>query len=225
MEKIIIACSKSWFLRNTNLLDSDKYDIHLISKKEQFTLTNIEQINPRYIFFPHWSWKINYEIYSKYECIVFHTAPLPYGRGGSPIQNLILNGFKESPVCALKVTESIDAGDIYVKKDISLEGDLDTIFNRISKQVEIMISHIIETNPIPKPQEGKIHHFKRLSIDDNEIKHDMTINQIYNCIRMVDSKDFAKAYIIFGDYKIEFTNANFKDNKLIADIKFLKMSD
>ena len=49
--------------------------------------------------------------------IVFHTAPLPYGRGGSPIQNLIVRGhISPAPVCALKMVSGLDEGPIYDKQ-------------------------------------------------------------------------------------------------------------
>lgn len=40
---------------------------------------------------------------------------LPYGRGGSPVQNLILNGHKKTIISALNVTKDLDAGDVYLK--------------------------------------------------------------------------------------------------------------
>ena len=49
---------------------------------------------PKYIFFPHWSKKVDTKIVNNYECVCFHETDLPYGRGGSPIQNLILRNQK-----------------------------------------------------------------------------------------------------------------------------------
>ena len=39
-----------------------------------------------------------------------------YVRGGTPIQNMILRGFKKTKICALKMSEKIDQGPIYLKK-------------------------------------------------------------------------------------------------------------
>ena len=39
---------------------------------------------------------------------------------------------KKSTVCALKMTENIDAGPIFLKRKISLKGNLEEIFDRIS---------------------------------------------------------------------------------------------
>jgi len=54
----------------------------------------LEIITPRYIFFPHWSWIVSDEIIEEYECICFHMTDLPFGRGGSPLQNLIIQGYE-----------------------------------------------------------------------------------------------------------------------------------
>ena len=62
---------------------------YFIRKKSDLNMKNLKKINPKYIFFPHWSHKVPQIILDNFECVCFHTAPLPYGRGGSPIQNLI----------------------------------------------------------------------------------------------------------------------------------------
>ena len=89
--RLVIACTQQWFhldekiaLENTLLS---------INNKSELTQENLEQFNPDFIFFPHWHWLVPPEIFENHECVVFHTAPLPYGRGGSPIQNLILENF------------------------------------------------------------------------------------------------------------------------------------
>ena len=44
---------------------------------------------------------------------------LPYGRGGSPLQNLILKGKKTTKITAFKMIDKIDAGPIYLKKIVT----------------------------------------------------------------------------------------------------------
>ncbi|MFW6030249.1 MAG: methionyl-tRNA formyltransferase, partial [Halanaerobiales bacterium] len=69
---IIIATIKSWNIKNTDefIEKNLEYNIKLITDKENLNLKNIEDFNPDYIFFPHWSWIIPEEIYSNYNCIV-----------------------------------------------------------------------------------------------------------------------------------------------------------
>ena len=61
----------------------------------------LEKINPDWIFFPHWSWIIPKSIYEKYTCVIFHMTDVPYGRGGSPLQNLIIKGHKSTLLSAI----------------------------------------------------------------------------------------------------------------------------
>ena len=87
---IIIACSKNWFLREKKIKKFlELKNVYIIKNKRDLNLKKLARIKPKYIFFPHWSYKVKDKIINKYNCICFHTAPLPFGRGGSPIQNLI----------------------------------------------------------------------------------------------------------------------------------------
>ena len=112
--------------------------IQIISKKNDLNL----KIN--LIFFPHWSYLVDKKITNKFKCICFHSAPLPYGRGGSPIQNLIVRDFKQTPVCAIEMTEKIDAGGIYLKQNLSLKGDLNDILNSMSVKILRMMKIILK---------------------------------------------------------------------------------
>ena len=94
----------------------------LIQSKSDFIIENLRINNPKKIFIPHWSYIIPESIYSSYDCVVFHMTDLRYGRGGSPLQNLILKGHKTSKLSAIKVEKGIDSGGIYMKTEITLNG-------------------------------------------------------------------------------------------------------
>lgn len=219
MINYVVASSKTWFGDHPKSLAYTSLNIVEISTKKQLNLDFLEKINPRYIFFPHWNWKVDSEIYNRYECVAFHTAPLPYGRGGSPIQNLILRGMKSSPVCALRMTEILDGGPIYDYIEVSLDGTISEIFSRIAACVEEIIVRICQNNIKPKEQIGNITLFKRLTYKDNELKSQYSLSELFDRIRMVDGLDYPRAYIKFGDYKLELTEAQLNDNKLFAKIQ------
>ena len=107
MNKYVVVSSKDWFRRHEKSSQFKKLKVIEILNKKKLNISNLKKINPRYIFFIHWNEKVTKEIYENFECIVFHTSPLPFGRGGSPIQNLIIRGIKKSPVCAIKMTKVI----------------------------------------------------------------------------------------------------------------------
>src|SRR5690606_11027565 len=144
-KKFLILSSKAWN-ENTLVFLRNKLPLHewvSINKKEDFTLEKLNHISPNKIFIPHWSYLIHEEIFSNFECVVFHMTDLPFGRGGSPLQNLISRGYKETKISALKVTKELDAGDIYLKKSLSLLGSAEEIFIRANNQIEKMIYEIV----------------------------------------------------------------------------------
>ena len=74
---------------------------------------------------------------------------LPYGRGGSPSQNLIKRKHRATKITAILCDNGLDTGDIYLKEDLSLEGSAEEIFLRADKIIEHMIEEIVRTEPVP----------------------------------------------------------------------------
>ena len=221
-----IACSKKWFLKNIN---NNKYifkNFLIIDKKKDLNYRNLKKNKIKKIFFPHWNFIISNKIINNFECIGFHLSPLPYGRGGSPIQNLILENFKKAPLCSFQITNKLDAGPIFFKNNISLHGSLEEIFNRMVPKIDNQIRKIISNKyNISKPQCGPTKYFKRLDYSKNEIKSENSINKIYDAIRMVDSDDYKKAFIKQNNIIFEFFNANKKNNSIIAKVQIKKIND
>ena len=219
MINYVVASSKDWFQEHPKTRQYSSLNIVEIKTKNELNLELLEKINPRYIFFPHWNWKVDSEIFERYECVVFHTAPLPFGRGGSPIQNLILRNIEKTPVCALRMTEMLDGGPIYDSIEVTLDGTITEIFSKIAVCVEKLIIKICQENIEPIDQSGTVVSFNRLTYADNELKSEYSIKELYDRIRMVDGLDYQRAYLNFGKNKIEFTEAHLDKNCLIAKIK------
>ena len=223
MDKILFVSSKKWFFLNKNIKKLiKKKNIYKITDKKKLNLKNISKINPTKIFFPHWSYRVPDKILKKFECICFHTAPLPYGRGGSPIQNLIIRKFKKAPVCAIKMTNKIDSGPIYSKKNISLNGSLNEIFERISNAILFMITKIIKNKIIPKHQSGKPLYFKRINEQESIINQFEKLDSVYDKIRMLDSDEYPNAYYKFGNTIIKLQGAKTKKNYILCNAKIFK---
>jgi len=223
MDKILFVSSKKWFFLNKDIKKLiKKKNIYKITDKKKLNLKNISKINPTKIFFPHWSYRVPDKILKKFECICFHTAPLPYGRGGSPIQNLIIRKFKKAPVCAIKMTNKIDSGPIYSKKNISLNGSLNEIFERISNAILFMITKIIKNKIIPKHQSGKPLYFKRINEQESIINQFEKLDSVYDKIRMLDSDEYPNAYYKFGNTIIKLQGAKTKKNYILCNAKIFK---
>ncbi len=152
---------------------------------------------------------------------------LPFGRGGSPLQNLIVRGIENTKISAISVTREIDAGDIYFKKDLNLNGNADEIFVRASKIIfNNMIPEIITNNMNPSKQDGEIVFFERRKPEQSEVSSAVeNINSFYDMIRMLDGEGYPKAYIKYGKYKLEFSRAKFNGQEIVADVTIAEEQD
>lgn len=216
---------------NSNMILNDlqdklilKYDGIAVKNKKDLNLDHIVKVNPKYIFFMHWSWIIPEEIFSKYICIVFHMTDLPYGRGGSPLQNLIINGHKETKLSALKVEKGLDTGEIYLKKDLSLLGKASEIFLRAGEVIGEMIDEIINTQIFPKPQIGTAVVFSRRTPEQSLISDEINnIEKLYDFIRMLDAENYPNAFLENATFKLKFTEAEIiNENELKAHVRIIK---
>ncbi|OCL83438.1 methionyl-tRNA formyltransferase [Arcobacter porcinus] len=221
MNNILIVTIKDWNIKNYFKLKENlykEYNFHIIDNKEELTLDNIRKINPKYIFFPHWSWIIPEEIYLNYECILFHMTDLPYGRGGSPLQNLIINKVYNTKISAIKVSKELDEGDVYLKEDFDIsKGSANEIYINASKLIfKKLIPNILRQNPTPVRQEGDVVNFKRRTPEQSNIKmlNNVSIANLYDFIRMLDAPSYPKAYLELDNLKMELFEVIIKDGKL-----------
>lgn len=224
MSNYIILSQKSWnksLFEDLSLKTDDNWV--LISSKDDFNNDNLKKINPDKIFIPHWSYIIPELIFNSYECIVFHMTDLPYGRGGSPLQNLILLGHKNTKISALQVESGIDTGDIYLKKDLSLNGTAQDIYERANEVISDMIVEIVKTKPVPIKQEGKPTLFKRrkpLMSNMNDVE---SLDEVYDFIRMLDADGYPPAFLETSNCKFEFRKVSKQnDNTLEAYVRIIK---
>ena len=216
----IVATIKNWHINEYKKYSKEiKVDWHLITNKSDLTVKNIQSIEPKYIFFPHWSWIVPKEITDNYNCICFHMTNLPHGRGGSPLQNLIIRGHKKTKITAFKMTQELDAGDIYLKHPLNLSGSAQDIFIRSSRIIADMIKIIVEQNLTPKPQSGKIVEFSRRTPEQSIIPDNTSLEEIYNHIRMLDAPKYPKAYIKYKNINLIFDNAHINGGKLSANVE------
>ena len=222
MRSFLLANSKSWFSLKDLPATCLEHNWVEITQPAELTPEFVAEVNPEFIFFPHWNARIPSEVLERWECVVFHTAPLPFGRGGSPIQNLIERGFSSSPVHALKAVEEMDAGPILTTRQVDLSGSLREIFSRLGVLVGDMIAELLESQGVAKEQEGSVFKFQRRLASASLISGNETASEIYDKIRMVDYEDYPKAHILFGDYKLVFTDAEIDGETLSATVFFKK---
>lgn len=219
METYIVLGAKKW---NRRIFDEKISNFIgkwvFIDHKDDFTLAKIAQHNPRYIFFLHWSWLVPEDIFESFECVCFHMADVPYGRGGSPLQNLSIRGHHKTKLTALRMVKELDAGPVYFKEDLSLEGNAEEIYIRATYLSAQMIQRIIEEHPQPLPQEGEAVIFKRRKPNESEIPQLSSMQALYDFIRMLDAEDYPHAFLEHAGFRYEFRRAALYDGRTKADV-------
>lgn len=217
----LLVSSREWHVKAFNEIKNTlPGEWHVITNKDKLSFEFLEKLNPKYIFFPHWSYFVSNKITNKFECICFHETNLPYGRGGSPIQNLIIENHENTKITALKMTEKLDAGPIYLQEDFSLLGLAEEIYIRSTKVIFGMIKKIITENPTPYEQKGDSVYFKRRSPESSLIKEDIqSIDKLFNFIRMLDAEGYPKAKIESNNFIFEFSRPALRINGIEASVK------
>ena len=214
----IYASNRSWAI---NAFLEDRADLKgnwLIVTNTKDLLRALSVMQPRYIFFPHWSQLVPAEITEMYECVCFHMTDVPFGRGGSPLQNLIKRGFKVTKLTALKMEKQLDTGPVYKKDEFNLDGSAEQIFIRMAKLAIKQIKYIIEKNPTPVAQsKEKKEYFKRRDRADSEIKEEQSIEELFDHIRMLDAPGYPKAFLNKNSFIFEFSKASVNEECEVLD--------
>jgi len=206
MTKIILCGYRAWakkvfesIQRNLNItiLDIITSQEEYIQKEANFN----EEID--IIFFIGWSWIIPVKTTEKFLCLGIHPSNLPNYRGGSPLQHQIINGLTRTKVTLMTLSSSkIDAGDIWLQEDLSLEGNnMEEIFKNLSSSSITMLNKFFDVFPNMKPQQQDIltgTYFKRRTPTQSKITKDQLINMslkdLHNLIRAL-TDPYPNAYI------------------------------
>lgn len=222
MDKYVVCAYRPW---NIKLFEEKisklHYEFILMSDKKDLTVEALEKINPKIVFFLDWSWVIKEDILTKFRCVNFHTADLPKFRGGSPIQNQIARGVKNSKLSAFVMDKGIDTGDLLLKEDLSLRGHLSEIFERICETSYNMIVRIIKEDPEPKRQVGESSYYPRRKKKNSELYEEdfnKPLEYLNDFMRMLEDP-YPNAFIKLGNKKILFKSSEERDGKIYAEIE------
>lgn len=222
----IVIGSKPWNERIYNETIS-KYPgtWHYFNSLEPLTEQFLSETKPRYIFFLHWSLLVPPQLYKNYECVCFHMTDVPFGRGGSPLQNLIALGLHTTKVSALRMNEYLDDGNVYYKKELSLKGNAEEIYIRATEVSAAIIRDMIYNEPHPVPQCGEKVIFKRRTPEQSELKQIKNLHHIYDYIRMLDAESYPHAFLVYEGFRFEFTRASLYEGKIISDVVITKVEE
>lgn len=217
---IIIVSNKAWHRKYVDEVSvRTNAPVVYIDQKEKVTYEYLKQFEPRYIFFPHWSYIIPSEVFENFQCVIFHMTDLPFGRGGSPLQNLIERGIYETKLSAIRCAKELDGGDVYMKVPLSLWGTAEEIYLRAAELTKELMVLIAKENIMPVPQVGEPVVFKRRNPEQGNISNLTSLEKVFDYIRMLDADGYPHAFAEIGKLRFEFERASLKDGFINADVK------
>ena len=217
--RFIVASCKVWHQAGFDRIREElPADWAWVSDPDQ--LTNAVTLRkPRYIFFLHWNWWVPEELWRDIECVCFHMADVPYGRGGSPLQNLIVAGNKETKLTALRMVAEMDAGPVYTKRSLALEGRAEQVYKHAGSISFEVIRWMVVNQPEPVPQQGEPVLFKRRTPEQSRLPSEGTLEALYDHIRMLDAPTYPLAFLDYGDFRLELSYAEPHQDRLEARVR------
>lgn len=219
----ILACRTDWFWDEWQAPDWGEW--HPVRNPEDLAVEVVHKLDPDWIFFPHWSDFVPTEVTSKYRCVCFHAAPVPYGRGGSPVQNMIVRGHDSTKLTALRMTDTLDAGPVFMQRKVSLLGGGDEIFMRISREIVSMIHELAMEGSDPVPQTGEPTVFRRRNPEESLIPTDKSTLQLFDHIRMLDAEGYPPAFVEIDNFRFEFSRPALRRDGIQADVKICRITE
>ncbi len=200
-------------------------NVNWIRVKDRKSLLRELDVNPDWVFFFHWSHIVSEDVWHNFRCVTFHTSNLPQDRGGSPIQNQIIKGIKNSRVNAIKMSSEIDGGPVYCSRPVTLQGSLTDIWLAIADQTKILIRECTINNLKPTNQKtDAISLNKRRKTSSIPVTSLNEIIDFYDHIRMLDAEGYPSASVKLGNFLIEFSRASIENNKIRCDAIIEKSS-
>lgn len=145
-----------------------------------------------------------------------HMADVPYGRGGSPLQGLIVRGHDSTLFSAVRCVAEVDSGPVYLKRPLSLGGTAEEILVRASDVIAGMALDILGDEPSPRPQTGEPVIFSRREPAEGEVFGLKDAAAVYNHIRMLDADDYPPAHLATEHLVFELSEACWDGGQLMA---------
>lgn len=224
--RILVVSNKDWHRKYIDELSTRTgSEVIYIDSKHDVNYRKFALLQPDWVFFPHWSYIIPPDVYDNFRCVIFHMTDLPFGRGGSPLQNLIVRGIYETKLSALRCCGALDAGDIYLKRNLSLWGSAEEIYLRSAELSKEMMIEIVRNGLLPMPQQGEAVVFKRRKKEDGNIGDLDSLEQIFDYIRMLDAETYPPAFLCTERFCFEFSRASLKNEYILADVRIRRRKE
>jgi hypothetical protein len=128
--------------------------------------------------------------------VVVHESNLPKGKGWSPLSWQVIEGCSKIPIVLFEAINKVDAGDIYVKDVVLLDGGelIDEIREKQARATYQLCESFISRYPSivadAMAQFGEETFYPRRGAIDSELSIDSTIRQQFDLLRTVDNEAY-----------------------------------
>jgi methionyl-tRNA formyltransferase len=134
--------------------------------------------------------------------LVVHESDLPKGRGFSPVAWQVASGENVIPVVLFEAVEAMDAGPIYLKDAIELDGTelLPELREKQGAKTVDMFLRFLERWPEikPRPQQGEESVYRRRNREDDRLDTEKSLEEIFDRLRIVDNERYPAWFELRG---------------------------
>jgi len=128
--------------------------------------------------------------------IVVHESPLPKGRGWSPVHWLVIGGARSIPLTLFEAVEKVDAGRVYLRGRVALEGEelMPELRVKVGREMTRLCLQFVTRYPgilkKGKSQKGRPTYYRRRTAVDSRLDPNKSIAQQFNLLRVVDNDHY-----------------------------------
>ncbi len=126
--------------------------------------------------------------------LVVHESDLPKGRGFAPMSWQILEGVNDIPIVLIEAAAEADAGRIYLRDTIKLQGhELAHVWRDMQgrKTIELCLAFLDNAEPpVGKEQQGSPTAYKRRTAKDSELDPARSLADQINHLRICDNERY-----------------------------------
>jgi methionyl-tRNA formyltransferase len=128
--------------------------------------------------------------------LVVHESALPKGRGWSPVTWLVLEGAKEIPLTLFEAVEKVDAGKIYLRGKVKLQGHelLPEIQAKVVREMMRLCESFVTQYPgILKKgteQRGKATYYPKRKPEDSRLDPAKSISEQFPLLQTINNDSY-----------------------------------
>ena len=126
--------------------------------------------------------------------LVVHESRLPQGKGFAPLAWQVLEGARSIPVTLFEAVDEPDAGPVYLRDAIALDGTelLPELRHKQGlKTLELILEFLTRWPELePEPQQGEDTYYPRRTKADDRLDPEQPLSDLFDHLRVVDNERY-----------------------------------